>query len=90
MNNISPVVTADQVPGLKSVSQALWFAVFLGPLGLMYCRPIAGLFMTVVAAIGWGTVFLPVVMWVCAVLMAPWGVMQYNQRLLSRWQQLDS
>ncbi len=83
MANISSeqIAANYQQLNLKSTSKGFWLAVLLGPLGLMYSRPVLGLVMLLIVALSWATVILPVVMWICAVLMAPWGVIKHNQKI---------
>ena len=80
----------------KSPGLALTLALLLGPLGLAYANPMAGVLMLIGAILGGMTlgVFVPLLVWLASILYAPIAANSHNDRaeaaarlLAAGWQQ---
>ena len=67
----------------KNLVTAWVLALFFGPLGLMWVNLFYGIILTVVAVIGYSTIFVPVICWILAMFDAPFAASKHNQRVAS-------
>ena len=64
----------------KSYLAAELLAFFFGPLGLLYCAPVAGIALTVIAVLLGFTVFVPLGIWALSLVWAPFAVANENRK----------